>query len=84
MDEELKQLLSKNQASTHQLEKVAQKLRHLQSPAQFLIDRLHGWVSFVIMPVFAFCNSGLIFDSDFSFADFSSSPVFYGIFLGLL
>lgn len=83
VDEELKQLLLKNKPTTYQLEKTAQKLRSLQSPAQLLIDRLHGWVSFTIMPVFAFCNSGLRFDSEFSFSDFSSSPVFYGIFLGL-
>ncbi|MDE0151720.1 MAG: Na+/H+ antiporter NhaA [Bdellovibrionales bacterium] len=83
VDEELKQLLSKNKPTTYQLEKTAQKLRSLQSPAQLLIDRLHGWVSFIIMPVFAFCNSGLRFDSEFSFSDFSVSPVFYGIFLGL-
>ena len=83
VDEELKQLISKNQPTTYQLEKTAQRLRSLQSPAQMLIDRLHGLVSFVIMPIFAFCNSGLSFDANFSFTDFSSSSIFHGIFLGL-
>ena len=36
------------------------------------------------MPIFAFCNSGLSFSAEFSFADFASSSVFYGIFLGLV
>jgi len=83
-DKELRKLISKNQPTTYQLEKTAQKLRSLQSPAQMLIDRLHGLVSFIIMPVFAFCNSGLKFDEEFSFSDFSASSVFYGIFLGLV
>ena len=83
VDEELQQLISKNQPTTYQLEKTAQRLRSLQSPAQMLIDRLHGLVSFIIMPIFAFCNSGLSFDANFSFSDFSSSSIFYGIFLGL-
>ena len=83
VDEGLKQLTSINQPTTYQLEKMAMKLRSLQSPAQLLIDRLHGLVSFVIMPIFAFCNSGLKFDAEFSFSDFSSSSIFYGIFLGL-
>ena len=83
VDEELKQLISKSQPTTYQLEKTAQRLRSLQSPAQLLIDRLHRLVSFLIMPIFAFCNSGLRFDAKFSFADFSTSSVFHGIFLGL-
>ena len=83
VEEDLKQLISESRPTTYQLEKMTHKLRSLQSPAQMLIDRLHGLVSFIIMPIFAFCNSGLSFDSSFSFTDFSVSPVFYGIFLGL-
>ena len=83
VNEELKGLIDKSQPTTYQLEKTAQKLRRLQSPAQMLIDRLHGLVSFFIMPIFAFCNSGLHFSANFSFADFYESPVFDGIFLGL-
>ncbi len=83
VEETLKQLISENQLTTYQLEKMAHKLRSLQSPAQLLIDRLHGLVGFVIMPIFAFCNSGLQFDEEFSFTDFSSSSIFHGIFLGL-
>ena len=58
--------------------------RYIQSPAQFLIDWLHLPVSFIIMPLFAFFNSGLVFDESFSFEQFSSSPVTYGILLGLV
>lgn len=83
VDEELKRIIDKQQPTTYQLEKTTQKLRRLQSPAQMLIDRLHGLVSFVIMPIFAFCNSGLHFSANFSFADFYESSVFDGIFLGL-
>ncbi len=33
--------------------------REAVSPAEFLIDSLHPWVAFVIMPVFALANAGV-------------------------
>lgn len=35
-----------------------------QSPLQQLEHRLHNWVAFLIMPVFALSNSGVVFRSD--------------------
>lgn len=54
------------------------------SPAQSLIDQLHLWVSLIIMPIFAFVNSGIFLDSQFVFAHLVSSPVTQGVFVGLI
>jgi NhaA family Na+:H+ antiporter len=34
----------------------------VQSPLQHLEHRLHGWVAYFIIPVFAFANAGIVFD----------------------
>jgi Na+:H+ antiporter, NhaA family len=53
-----------------------------ETPLQKIEDKLHSWVSFVIMPLFALSNAGMIINGDF----FSSlgSPVSLGIIIGLL
>lgn len=43
---------------------------------------LHPWVTFMIMPLFALSNAGVVFDSELSF--WPPQPVMKGIFLGLL
>ena len=83
MNRDLNELINEKQLTTYHLERVKKKLRDFQSPAQLLIDRLHSFVGFVVMPVFAFVNSGLHFHNGFSFSEFSLNPVFKGIFLGL-
>lgn len=35
------------------------KIDKIQSPLQRLEDKLHGWVVFLIMPIFAFANAGV-------------------------
>tara|TARA_B110001454_G_C12723306_1_gene436448 strand:- start:53290 stop:54501 length:1212 start_codon:yes stop_codon:yes gene_type:complete len=52
------------------------------SPLDDLIHKLHPWVSFGIMPVFAFANAGLSLQG-VDFSKIASSPVFSGIWLGL-
>ena len=52
------------------------------SPLQLLEDRLHGWVAFLILPVFAFCNAG-IYLMDTSWGALGDSLTL-GILLGLL
>lgn len=49
------------------------------SPVDRLIHSLHPWVSFVIMPVFAFCNAGVMIS-----ADALSSSVVVAVAAGLL
>ena len=52
------------------------------SPLEYLEHDLHPWVSFLILPVFAFANAGIPF-ADMSFGDlFHAVPL--GIMLGLV
>lgn len=44
----------------------------IQSPLQHLENKLHGWVAFVIMPIFAFANAGVKIDAT-SFANMDLS-----------
>lgn len=55
----------------------------LHSPTQHLIETLHPYVTWLIMPVFAFFNAGIQFKSGFSLAEFFSHPVSLGVMLGL-
>ena len=48
-------------------ERVLQQVRNLsreaQSPLEYLVHKLHPWVAFVVMPVFALANAGVPFDA---------------------
>ena len=60
-----------------------QTLMHAtESPAERLERRLHPWVSFVILPVFALVNAGIMITAD-EFRSAIVSPAALGIFLGL-
>ena len=52
------------------------------SPMDRLIDQLHPWVSFFIMPIFAFFNAGVEISTE-ALSSFFSSPVSMGVVLGL-
>ncbi len=49
----------------------------VQSPLQELENKLHGWVAFVIMPVFAFTNSGVLINAA-SFSNIGLSLIIAG------
>jgi NhaA family Na+:H+ antiporter len=55
---------------------------HAESPAKALIEDLHPWIVFVILPTFAFINAGIAFEG----LELKSlfDPVPLGIALGLL
>jgi NhaA family Na+:H+ antiporter len=50
-------------------------IEHVQSPLQSLEHRLHGFVTYVVMPVFALTNAGVVFVNS-SLADIFSSLSF--------
>ncbi|PWV51691.1 Na+/H+ antiporter NhaA [Chitinophaga sp. S165] len=64
------------------LEKIKQLSVDAETPLQKIENSLHPWVAFVIMPLFALANSGMIIGSDF----FPSlmNPVSLGIMTGLI
>jgi NhaA family Na+:H+ antiporter len=66
--------------------KTIQKVKSLsmaaETPLQTIEHALHPWVAFVIMPLFALANAGIVINSDF----FSSiiNPVTIGVGAGLI
>jgi NhaA family Na+:H+ antiporter len=55
-----KSILTKNQLETlDELEELTEKTA---PPLQYIEHRLHGWVSYLIMPLFAFANAGVVFN----------------------
>ena len=55
------------------------------SPSQRLEHELHSFVTFVIMPLFAFANSGIsLIGSNIKFSDILLAPESLGIFFGLV
>jgi NhaA family Na+:H+ antiporter len=65
--------------SVHQVDRVR---REALSPAADLIETLHPWVAFFIMPVFALANAGVLLETGTLDAD--SLRVVSGIVLGLV
>lgn len=54
----------------------------VQSPLQHLEHRLHNWVAYLVMPVFALANAGIAFSADMEL-DFSLiSTIAIGLFVG--
>lgn len=52
-------ILSKNQIEA--LDELEGLTARTSSPVQYLEHSLHGWVSYLIMPLFAFANAGVVF-----------------------
>ncbi len=57
--------------------------REAMSPAEELIERLHPWVAFGVMPIFALANAGVVIAGAPSL-DASSSRVVVGVIVGLM
>ncbi len=65
------------------LGQIEELVRGTEAPLERLERRVHPWVSYVILPLFALANSGLTLSSDIV-RDATSSPVTLGIVVGLL
>lgn len=55
----------------------------VETPLQRLMHALHPWVAFLILPLFAMGNTGLIFQ-DIVFSEAVSNPAVIGIIVGLV
>ena len=53
------------------------------SMIEWIEDRLHPWSSFVIVPIFAFANTGVVISLN-SIQGAIESPIAWGIFFGLV
>ncbi len=67
------------QTAIEALEEICQQV---QPPLHRMEHALHGWVTFLIMPVFALANAGVALTG--SFAAAFSWPVMMGVMLGLV
>ena len=70
----------KAEGVVEQIEKLS---RRTERPLERLEDMVHPWVSFVILPIFALANAGIVFSSD-SMSGALASNVTLGVALGLL
>ena len=53
------------------------------SVIEWLEERIHPWSSFVLIPLFAFANTGVVITNQ-SITDAINSPIAWGIFAGLV
>jgi NhaA family Na+:H+ antiporter len=69
-------------AQHHTIEKIKELSMDAETPLQKVEYALHPWVAFIIMPLFALANAGIIIGANF----FSSllNPVSIGVAAGLL
>ncbi len=73
-----KAILTKIQINAiDELEELTEKTA---PPLQYIEHRLHGWVSFLIMPLFAFANAGVIFN----FSDSTNFGLLVNIALSMI
>lgn len=73
---------SMNESTIHKLDQVKKTAVESLSPLERIIHALHPWVSFVIMPVFAFVNAGVHIDFS-TIGQVFQSHITIGIILGL-
>ncbi|MEO8127439.1 MAG: Na+/H+ antiporter NhaA, partial [Bryobacteraceae bacterium] len=64
------------------IEALETACERVHSPLHRMEHALHSWVTFLIMPVFALANAGVVLGGNF--AESFSRPVTFGVFLGLL
>ena len=76
--------LTQQMPSYKQVRKIIRAAKGLHTHAHRLIEDLHPYVTWLIMPVFAFFNAGVTLPSDFSLSGFISHPVSIGVLLGLI
>lgn len=66
----------------HTIEEVKTLALAAETPLQKIEHALHPWVAFLIMPLFALANAGIIIGSDFFTA--IQNPVSFGVIMGLI
>jgi NhaA family Na+:H+ antiporter len=73
------QVDSRRQAAVSTLEEISERM---QSPAQRLEERLAPWTTFLILPLFALANAGVVIDPDT--VSTLLTPLSLGIIFGLI
>ena len=75
--------LAGNSARAHrQLGALEYLIANTESPADRVTRKLHDWVAFFVLPLFALSNAGVTFSAG-SWGSFALHPVTWGVLLGL-
>jgi NhaA family Na+:H+ antiporter len=72
-----------HEANDHTLRELRRLSRETQSPLHRIENSLAAWVSFGIVPLFAFANAGIPYP-DVPLGDWLTDPVVLGIVVGLV
>ena len=72
-----------NQEHLYAVQALELACHDVETPLQRLMHALHPWVAFVILPLFALGNTGLVFRG-IVFSEMVSNPVILGIIFGLV
>ncbi len=72
-----------NQRQQEAIQSIELNCKRVMSPGQRNERKLHPWVTFLILPIFALANAGVRIEAA-NFADDITSPVALGVILGLV
>jgi NhaA family Na+:H+ antiporter len=72
-----------NQEHLYAVQALELACHDVETPLQRLMHALHPWVAFVILPLFALGNTGLVFRG-IVFSEMVSNPVIIGVIFGLV
>jgi NhaA family Na+:H+ antiporter len=83
--QEEKTVLTKKQL--HAIDELEELTENTTSPLQHNEHQLHGWVSYLIMPIFAFANAGVVFkfsgDTNLALSSNIAFSMIVGNFIGI-
>jgi len=71
-----------NQQQQSVVQTIEISCHSVETPLQRFEHKFHPWVTFAIMPLFAFANAGVVFDSDWK--SVLNTPIALGIIFGLV
>ncbi len=81
--EDHKNPLLVNERQQSLIDSMLTECHHVEAPLQRIEEGLHPIALFVVMPIFAFFNAGIHFETG-SFAELLFQPVTLGVFFGLI
>ena len=79
----VKKIFSQETPSLKKVNHLKSMLKGAYSPLHYFLHTFHPYVSFVVMPLFAFVNAGIVFNFT-QVQEFVQTPIYQGIFLGLV
>jgi Na+:H+ antiporter, NhaA family len=77
------QLSSDDDVTASEVRAISFKLRESVPTTERLQDLLHPWTSYLIVPIFALANAGVVLSGD-ALGDAMASPVTLGVVVGLV